>query len=272
MDTELAALYARVKDRVAQRDFTERVERARAEFAGLLDDEAIGLLVLDELGLNEGAYVALADIEGRAEATVRARVERIEPARTFERAGRDPGRVANAIVSDATGEARVVFWDKDVDKLEDGQLRLGGHVTIVNARVKKGPFGTELHVGPWTQLEIEGALDPAKRKLLADVAVDAPAAPSPPPVALPTAIEGALAWIGPTRPYRKPDGSTGFSCEIDITTPEGPMRVVAWDERVRDVRGLILGVRLRVAPVAGKVKGATTEFHAVADARVEVLP
>lgn len=276
MEGPIGVLHARVKDHVSEREFAARVEKARSEFAGLLDDEALGLLVLDELGLNEGAYVTLADLAGRAEATVRARVERIEPARTFERPGRDPGRVANALVSDATAEARVVFWDKDVDRLEDGQLGPGAHVTIVNARVKKGPFGVELHVGPWTRLEVEGALDPARRKLLADVAPEGVGVRERVREgeggALPTVVEGTLAWVGPTRPYRKADGSTGFSCEIDLETLQGPMRVVAWDDRVRDVRGVRAGERVRIGPVTGKVKGATTEFHADAATRVERLP
>lgn len=169
MDASLAAIYARVKGRVAEEEFLAKVREASAAFEGLLDDEACALLVLDEMGLNEGAYATLADLKGRSEATVRVSVERLEPPRTFEREGRDPGRVGNVVVSDATGEARLVFWDRDVEKMEDGTLRPGVNVTVVNARVKEGRFGPELHVGPWSVIEVEGALDPARAKLLADV-------------------------------------------------------------------------------------------------------
>jgi len=266
VDPALAALYEKVKTRLAPGEFERRVREAAAAFDGLLDDEAVGLLVLDEMGLNEGAYATLADLKGRSDATVRVRIERLEPPRTFERAGRDPGRVANVVVSDATGDARLVFWDKDVEKTEDGTLRPGAHVTIVNARVKDGRFGPELHVGPWSVLEVEGALDPAKRKLLADVAAEPEQALTPkqtqlPREELPTALEGALAWTSPTRPYRTSEGATGFACDIDLDTPRGLLRVVCWDASVKAARGLAAGARVRVEGLAPKLRGAATEWH-----------
>ena len=271
MDPALASLYEKVKDRLSQRDFEERVQAASAEFGGLLDDEAIGLLVLDELGLNDGAYATLAELAGRSEATVRVKVERVEPTRTFERSGRDPGRVANVVVTDATGEARLVFWDKDVERVEE--LRPGVHLTVVNARVKPSSYGAELHVGPWSVLDIEGALDPAKKKLLADVDADVrdrgPVQSKLPTEDLPIALEGALAWLSPTRPYRTKEGGTGFVCDADIETREGLRRLVAWDAAVKGVRGLAIGTRVRAEALAPKVKGATIEWHTTAQTRFE---
>lgn len=271
MDPAVASLYARVKERVPQAEFESRLAKARDDFGGLLDDEALALLVLDELGLNEGAYTTLAELKGRSEATVRVRVERVEPARSFERPGRDPGRVINVIVSDATAESRLVFWDKDTERAEE--LKPGSHLTVVNARVKDGRFGAELHIGPWSVLDVEGALDPAKRKLLADVALDGPEKELTLTQTklhaedLPTTLEGTLAWLGPTRPYRTKEGATGFVCELDITTGRGPLRVVAWDAHVKAARGLKEGQPLRVEGLSAKVKGATTEWHTTSATR-----
>ena len=287
MEPALAALFSRVKDRVSEEEFLRRVREAGVEFDGLLDDEALGLLVLDELGLNEGAYVTLAELEGRAEATVRVVVERVDPPRTFDRGGRE-GRVCNVHVSDATGAARVVLWDRDVDKAEDGTLRAGARVTLVNARVKQGPYGPELHVGPWSVLEVEGALDPARRKLLADVGQgpdvlssagasdadvqDAPEPKVPRQTRLPeedpvTAIEGRLAWVGPTRPVRR-DGATAFACDVDLETEKGVLRVVAWDAAVKAVRATPVGSRVALDALEPKVRGARTEWHTTAATRV----
>lgn len=268
MDPALRALYERVRDRVGEEDFLARVRRASADFEGLLDDEAIGLLVLDELGLNEGAYVTLGELKGRADATVRVTIERIEPPRTFERAGRDPGRVANVLVSDATGEARIVLWDRDVEKAEDGTLRPGARLTLVNARVKDGRHGVELHVGPWSVLEVEGALDPARRKLLADVQAE-PEGQKAEAQEMPTRLEGTLAWLAPTRTYRKPDGGVGFATDADIETEKGLHRLVAWDEAVKSVRGLPVGTRVRVEGLAPKTRGAATEWHTTPGTRFE---
>jgi hypothetical protein len=268
MEAAVAALYEKVKHRLPRDAFEQKMRDADQQFGGLLDDEALALLLLDELGLNEGAYATLAELKGRSEATVRARVERVEPPRTFERAGRDPGRVVNVIISDATSETRLVFWDKDAEKAEE--LRPGLLITIVNARVKEGKFGPELHVGPWSVLEIEGALDPAKKKLLADVEPEKQLVESKLATEeLPTGLEGTLAWLSATRPFRTPEGGTGFTCDADIETSNGLRRVVAWGNAVKSVRSLAEGQRVRVSSLTPKVKGAATEWHTTPETRFE---
>lgn len=265
VDAALAALYERAKDRLSETEFLARVRAASEEFGGLLDDEAIALLVLDELGLNEGAYVTLDDLAGRSEATARVRIDRVEPPRTFTRQGGGEGRVCNCLVSDATGTGRIVLWDRDVDKVEDGTLYAGARLTLVNARVKEGRYGIELHVGPWTVLEVEGALDPAKRKLLADVAPEPANAPEPP--AGPARVEGVLKAVAPTRTYLTERG-VGFVCEVDVETRDGLVRLVVRDELVKAVRALSPGARVVVAPVEAKARGAYTEWHATPETRI----
>lgn len=272
MDPRVAAMLQRVKGKVDEGDFQRRMDEARAAFDGLLDDEALALMVLDELGLNEGAYVMLADLKGRAEATVRVTVERIEPPREFQREGRPPGRVCNVVVSDATGEARMTLWDRDVEKAEDGTLREGARLTLVNARVKDSKWGAELHVTPWTVLEVEGQLDPAKRKLLMDVqgsddALNLTLAKEDDlksfQARLPAGgpLAGTLASVSPTRTYRKADGGVGFVCDAEVDASEGRVRVTLWDELVRDVRKVPLGAPLVLEGLVAKARGAAMEWH-----------
>jgi replication factor A1 len=280
VDPTLALVYSRARGKVTADEFLARVEKARAEFDGLLDDEALGLLVLDELGLNDGAFLTIAELSGRAEASVRdLTVERVEPPREFQREGRAPGRVANVVVRDATGEARVTLWDRDVEKAEDGTLAPGKRLTLVNARVKDSRYGLELHVTPWTAIEVEGQLDPAKRKLLLDVQPEA----DPLAVALkddavspqtrleaPGPLRGALVWIGPTRPFRRADGTTGFACDIDVDTPDGRIRVVCWDEAVKAARALALDAPVIIEPLVARSRGAALEWHTTRDTKFRV--
>lgn len=256
MDAAIAPFYERVRDRLSEAEFTARVREASAAFDGLLDDEAVALFVLDEMGANDGAFVTLADLAGRPDATVRVAIESIEPPREFAREGRPPGRVANCLVSDATAEARLVLWDRDVEKTEDGTLKPGARVTVVNARVKESRWGIELHAGPWTAIEVEGAPTPAQRKLALDVQADAAPAPT-----LAT-LTGTLLAVSPTRTYRQADGRTGFTCDVDIATPQGRVRVVAWDEAVRAARSLKPLSEVVAANVTLKARGAANEWHA----------
>jgi replication factor A1 len=279
LDPALQPYAERARAKMTDAEFARRIEEARVAFDGLLDDEALALLVLDEAGLNEGAFVELADLQGRAEASVRVVVERVEGVREFAREGRAPGRVCNVVVRDDSGEARVVLWDRDVEKAEDGTLHPGAKVTLVGARVKESRFGPELHVTPWTAIEVEGALDPAKRKLLADVAGDVdPLAlalrgverdlrPRQTTLDAPGPLRGALASVAPTRPFRRADGSLGFVCEAEFDTGDGRVRVVCWDEAVKAVRALAVGDEVEVEGLVAKAKGGAAEWHTASGTR-----
>lgn len=276
LDPALQPYAERARVKMTEAEFARRVDEARVAFDGLLDDEALALLVLDEAGLNEGAFVELVDLAGRSEASVRVVVERIEPVREFAREGRAPGRVCNVLVRDDSGERRVVLWDRDVEKAEDGTLHVGAKVTLVGARVKESRFGPELHVTPWTAIEVEGALDPAKRKLLADVAGDIdPLAltlrgvendlrPRQTTLDAPGPLRGSLATLAPTRPFRRADGSLGFVTEAEFDIPDGRVRVVCWDEAVKAVRALAIGDEVEVEGLVAKAKGGAAEWHTAA--------
>ncbi|MHB8605403.1 MAG: hypothetical protein ACYDCK_09125, partial [Thermoplasmatota archaeon] len=166
MPSPLDAAYARVADLMTREAFDARIRERAREFDGLLDDEAVALLVVDEAGRSEFTSVTLAEAASRSEATVAVEVVRILPEREFSRADGGTGRVRNVAVRDASREAVLAFWDRDTERA--AELREGGKVRVVNARVKDSRFGLELVVTPWTVLEVEGALDPAKRKLLTD--------------------------------------------------------------------------------------------------------
>ena len=269
MDAALAPYFEKLRARMSDAEIQQRLAQEREAFGGLLDDEALCLLLLDEMGLNEGAYVTIGDLKGRAEATVRVTVDGVEAPREFQREGRPPGRVVNCRVSDATGSARMVLWDRDVEKTEDGTLWVGARLTLVNARVKETSFGVELHVGPWTVLDVEGALDPAKRKLLQDVAAGPETAlTGTAQTTLPASLAGTLAALSPTRTYRRPDGAVGFVCDADLDTPRGRARLVAWDEAVKAVRGIPVGSKLVAENVVQKVRGAATEWHTTRETRL----
>lgn len=275
MDSAAAPLLQRLRAKLSDAEIEARMAECREAFGGLLDDEALALLLLDEMGMNEGAYVTLADLPGRSEATVRVSLDSIEPPRTFARGSGGEGRVVNCLVSDATGHARMVLWDRDVEKTEDGTLRAGCRLTLVNARVKEGRYGVELHVGPWTVLDVEGALDPARRKLLQDVAPD-PAAPAPsastqtalPREEGPSTLTGTLVAVAPTRTFRRGDGGVAFACDVDVDTPAGRVRLVAYDDAVKAVRALRPGAPLVAENVVAKVRGAATEWHTTKESRV----
>lgn len=234
---DLEPYLRRAAAKATPEEFRARVEAHRAAFDGLLDDEALALLVLDELGLNDDAYVRLVDARSRAEASVEVRVSAPPARRTFQRRDGGTGEVTNVAIEDATGRATLVLWDRDGDKAAG--LRAGSALRVVHARVKDTKFGLELHASPWTVLEVPGAVSPAKAKLLADVAGEAP-----------PALEGELVRIDPTRTFLKEAGGVGFAATVTLRVDGSDRRLHCYDEAVRAIRAVPLGARVRVTDVA----------------------
>ncbi len=77
---------------------------------------------------------------------VRGRVERNFGKRSFSRINGEEGKVANLIISDDTGEIRLVLWGEAADMADN--LVEGSEVTVENAYTKKGRNDElEIHVG-----------------------------------------------------------------------------------------------------------------------------
>lgn len=257
MDAALAPYFERLKDHYSEESFEARVRELDESFGGLLDPEAIGLFLLDEHGLNDGAVVTLADCRGRPEATVLVRVTGVHPPREFQREG-GTGRVLNVDVADASGEARLTLWDRDVEKAEDGTLAAGAVVKVVNARVRDSRFGLELHVTPWTALEVEGALDPAKRKLLTDTLPDGapPARVAPAPASAPGGARQA-------RLDALPAAEEGASLITPRPPPPPPEPIPLGDVRDGDTVQLVRARLVRLEPTRPfRRKDGTTGFMA----------
>ncbi|MFW9845840.1 MAG: OB-fold nucleic acid binding domain-containing protein, partial [Candidatus Thorarchaeota archaeon] len=76
---------------------------------------------------------------------VEGKVVKIFPVNTFDRDGGE-GHVQNIIIADESGQTRLTFWNKDVEKIE--KLKEGDIVSVSHAYAKDGyRGGVEVHVG-----------------------------------------------------------------------------------------------------------------------------
>jgi hypothetical protein len=251
--------------------FRARVETLRGEFGGLLDEEALALFVLDELGLNEEAYVTLRDARGRGEASVRVRVVGSPIRRTFQRKDGAQGEVVNVPIEDASdpsARATLVLWDRDAEKAQP--LKIGTTVHVANARVKDGKFGLELQALPWTLLEIPGALSPARAKLLADVAPDAAArdlrtvGPADGSPSRAPGVQAVLPVAGPPSPP-----ATLREALAPPPLPTGAVAQESSSVSLRDVRGLLESIE---ATQAIRAPDGSTRFQCRARLRTPQGP
>jgi replication factor A1 len=142
-----AALYDRVKDLLAKDAFDARVRAKVEEWGALLDEDSAARLVLDEFGRGTANFQTVKELREGMEVALRVRVEGFSPIREFHRQDGSPGRVVNADISDETGRSRLVLWDEDVALVEQGRLRVGMTVRLVDCFVRTSRFGIEVSRG-----------------------------------------------------------------------------------------------------------------------------
>ena len=113
-----------------------------------ISEHAAALMLAEELGVNlEGdeELLHIADlVPGMSGVNVVTRVLRKYPPREYKKKDGSTGRVANLIVYDSTGRARLVLWDGFVSKYHS-ELNPGDVIKVIDPSVREGRNGIELH-------------------------------------------------------------------------------------------------------------------------------
>ncbi len=117
--------YLLVSDLVSEEEFDNMREKKAEEYAGILDEITIAMMVVDDLGR---AHIKISDIP-QAETRIVSfygKVLSIDGPREFSREGEeDPGVVASLILGDSTGTTKMTLWDekaKAVLELKEGDV------------------------------------------------------------------------------------------------------------------------------------------------------
>ena len=148
-------LYEDIKDLMTEDEFESEIRKRAKEYDGLLSEDAISYLIVDELGKKVVPGTTISKIENGDNVSLTVKVEEIGEIREFTKKDGTPGRVANITVSNDTGSCRFTLWNKDVDALTNNKIHVGSRIKIVNGYVKISNFGTEISVGRWGMFSIE---------------------------------------------------------------------------------------------------------------------
>lgn len=142
-------LYERVKDIISRDSFEVRIEEEMEAWGGLLEEETAALLVVDELGRNELTFRRVSDLYEGGEALLAVRLDRIGTLREFTRKDGSQGRAVNLMVSDASGNCRLVLWDEEVEMVTAGRVEVGSPLRVIDGYVRRGRYGIEVSTGKW---------------------------------------------------------------------------------------------------------------------------
>jgi len=135
----------------------EEIEEKISELARThgISEHAAAVMLAEELGikLEEGEeLLRIADlVPGMSNVNIVARVLRKFPPREYTKRDGSRGKVANLVVYDSTGQARLVLWDNFVGKYYE-ELNPGDVIKIIDPLVKEGMRGIELHANFRTRI------------------------------------------------------------------------------------------------------------------------
>jgi replication factor A1 len=161
---------------LSREEVMKRIEEKRQEFADMLTEEGAAYLVANELGLDllekRRRQLEIKNIvAGMRNVNFIGRVFNITPIVNFERQDGSIGKVVNVFVGDATGFVRIPLWNDQVKLVEEGELKLGDSIQVINGIAKEGMYGIEVSIGKYgfiNKVECEDipTLDYLKKKYL----------------------------------------------------------------------------------------------------------
>ena len=238
MTTE--ALYEKLLESISEDELKERIRKKIQSVGGLLSEEGALLLIAGELGVNiedtpkEKKHFFISDIvDGMQNIDISGRIMRIFDVNVFQRKTGTEGRVQNIIIADNTGSIRIVFWDDQIEKLN--QFKRGDIVTIRNGYLRKG-FNNEFEISLGKEGVISGGsespdyptINYVKLKIR-DIEdkmnnID---------------VTGRISTIFGIREFAKKDGSVGKVGSFMIMDDTGEIRVTLWDKKAELLNSLV---------------------------------
>jgi ssDNA-binding replication factor A large subunit len=135
-------------------EIQQMITNKKNDAGNFLTDETAARLVATDLGVEIQKKplhlkIQIKDlVSGLNDVSVTCQIISIYPPRTFKRRDWTQGKFASIIVSDKTGNLKVILWDNKTRMIEKGKLQQKQTIRISHAYVREGQDGNlELHVG-----------------------------------------------------------------------------------------------------------------------------
>jgi len=242
--TELIELIADLKTR---ENFEKEIKKRYKTYDGLIDQDTIALLIVDELGRNKQSITKIVDLTPDGDYTVVGRVQSISDLKTFKRKNGTPGKVINLEITDDTGACRLVLWNGDIYQIKNKEIKPGTMIKIINGYTKLGyTGGLEINLGRWGLLETQPT-DIFSQKESSKYNTDE--------------ITGVLVQKESTKAFFKDDGEFGFVTTITIKEHDTKKEITLWDRCVKDIQAYKIGETITLKNITKKCGNGKTEFH-----------
>jgi len=137
---------------LSKENISDQIKAKVHTLDGLVSEDGAAYIIASELGVQllkaQTTTRKLNELEaGDMGIDTAGKVTRIYPVRTFARKDGSVGEVASIVISDSTGTARVIFWDKKTSTIKEGKITEGDVIRVKDANVRQNNFGgKEIHL------------------------------------------------------------------------------------------------------------------------------
>lgn len=238
--------YLLVSDLVSEAEFEELMEKKSREYAGILDEVTIAMMVVDDLGRS---HIKIGDVPKAATAIVSfyGKVLSIEGPKEIpmQEGDEEPGAVGKLVLGDATGTTSMTLWDEKARALLE--LHEGDVVEVI-AKPRFGKRDVGFVAMRESSVEIVETKKPPKSE------------------ALEGALEVKVISVSPVKTVAKRDGGEISLQAFVVGDASGTARLVSWAPEIfADVDE---GASISIRGVVRKDEEGVIEYQASDTAEV----
>ncbi|MFQ6062468.1 MAG: DUF2240 family protein, partial [Methanosarcinales archaeon] len=145
---------------VSRQELQERIDKKQKDLSGLVSLEGAAHLVAKELGVDllektKRRLEMKNIVSGMKNVNVVGRIFNISGINEFKRQDGSSGKVVNLFVGDSTDYIRLALWNDQTKLVEEGQIKLGDVIQIVNGFAKENVFGNiEIALGKYGSIRL----------------------------------------------------------------------------------------------------------------------
>ncbi len=262
---------------VSEAEIEEKINAKIEELGGLIGEMGAAYLIAKELGVTlqsatpdaQSSLKIESIFSGMKNVDITGKVMQIFNIREFKKKDGGKGKLGSVVIGDDTGKIRVIFWDGDVQKLEE--LEEGDILRIKGAYSKENLNSEpELHIGMRTRIIINPkGVNPEDFPDIEDRSMKISQ--------LSHGMQGVdiickVLRIFGLREFERSDGNTGRVVNLLVSDETGVARVTLWDENTDIVDRIKEGDILEVTRGYVKVRNDMADVNLGRYSTVNINP
>lgn len=148
-----------------EKDLHKKIE----DFGGLIDEPTAKLLLDYESGQlsTERTDKLKSKLEKLTNSLEEALILEVDPVKSYRKRGGSEGRLLGIKIAMTGGrEAKLVFWDKQIDEVDLNEAKSGTKLSMINCMQSDGKYGLTVTTGKGGSIRVgnSGLLYPAIKK------------------------------------------------------------------------------------------------------------